>query len=888
MLWAAFALRLFRLGGQSIWWDEGISLHLATSSVRQILADRVVNIHPPLYFLLLKGWVSLVGFTPFAGRYFSLLAGVVQVALVYAVCRRWLGQKVAWLAGGLMTVTAVTTVYSQETRVYAFLPLITLSLLLLSHEITQPRPLTNRKLAVLGLLVWVSLHLHYIVVFLLLYVGVWTLLALLWQKRWADLRRWLTVQVLAGLASLPWAIAVLAHWGSVTGEANAGTLTTEATPLRFLLGQVWIFHLTGLPGLLGDPWVGLLAGLVAVAGGLLLAFNRGRSAQMLVHWLVPVAATFLVWSVRSFSHPRYVVIFTIGLVPLVAVLVVDGWRNWWGKWVGGVLLAAFVAVSLVGDGRYLFDPAMAKSDMRGVAHYLAQNASANDLIFIPDTDWSLPFEYHGPAPITMPGTEHPETVWAHLAQATAVPRHVFVVDYRRGTRDWQGVLPFALEKAGHLVRQTAFEDLTLWEYALNESAQAPVFAPLAGQFGPLQVQGVWLDEAAASNTAVALALQWRLSATTPARFHVALRLQDSAGAVIARQDQLLLNASGSPTEGWTDDVTTYHLVPLPLGTPPLAYRLFLSVYTVDAAGMVQTQELLSPSGAPQGQQLALGEVTLAVPTAVSNAYSPEAPLPLLPEPTAVAPGLDLAAFQVDSSEGEPGQAVTAQLLWHKTASADLASAPVILWQNGVSVAQTEGEVWAVYPPAAWQVGEWVWEQRRLVLPAGLAAGDAELRLGDSGVLLGELAIQTSDHSFVAPTPAYPLDISFGEVARLVGYDLPQTAVTSAQTVPITLYWQALSDGPAVSYVVFVHLLGGDGRVIAQHDGLPVQGARLTTGWVRGEYLTDFHESVFREPAYQGSAQIEVGLYDPLSNGRLLTNEGKDAVYLPTAVTITVP
>ena len=49
----AFALRLYRLDGQSIWVDEGISLHLATSSLAEIIANRAANIHPPLYFFLL-------------------------------------------------------------------------------------------------------------------------------------------------------------------------------------------------------------------------------------------------------------------------------------------------------------------------------------------------------------------------------------------------------------------------------------------------------------------------------------------------------------------------------------------------------------------------------------------------------------------------------------------------------------------------------------------------------------------------------------------------------------------------------------------------------------------------------------------------------------------
>ena len=46
----AFAMRVFLLDAQPIWWDEAISLHLATSTLAQLLVDRAAHVHPPLYF----------------------------------------------------------------------------------------------------------------------------------------------------------------------------------------------------------------------------------------------------------------------------------------------------------------------------------------------------------------------------------------------------------------------------------------------------------------------------------------------------------------------------------------------------------------------------------------------------------------------------------------------------------------------------------------------------------------------------------------------------------------------------------------------------------------------------------------------------------------------
>ena len=160
ILLPAFWLRLFLLDGQSLWWDEGISLHLATSSFAEIVANRAANIHPPLYFFLLKIWVMLTGTTSFAARYFSVLASFLQVVLVYALLRDWFGRRTAVIGLVLTAVYALSIVYAQEVRVYAFLPLTYLLILLLAHRVAQEQP-TRRLWLALGVAEWVALHLHY-------------------------------------------------------------------------------------------------------------------------------------------------------------------------------------------------------------------------------------------------------------------------------------------------------------------------------------------------------------------------------------------------------------------------------------------------------------------------------------------------------------------------------------------------------------------------------------------------------------------------------------------------------------------------------------------------------------------------------------------------------
>lgn len=127
-------------------------------------------------------------------------------------------------------------------------------------------------------------------------------------------------------------------------------------------------------------------------------------------------------------------------------------------------------------------------------------------------------------------------------------------------------------------------------------------------------------------------------------------------------------------------------------------------------------------------------------------------------------------------------------------------------------------------------------------------------------------------------------VGFGDFAELTGYELLAAEVTTAQPLPLTLYWRGREGSSPSDYLVFTHLLSGDGRLIAQHDGVPANGTRPTTGWIAGETVVDPHAMIFQDTAYTGPARIAVGLYDS-ATGRVTTQTGADHVVLPITIII---
>jgi hypothetical protein len=100
-------------------------------------------------------------------------------------------------------------------------------------------------------------------------------------------------------------------------------------------------------------------------------------------------------------------------------------------------------------------------------------------------------------------------------------------------------------------------------------------------------------------------------------------------------------------------------------------------------------------------------------------------------------------------------------------------------------------------------------------------------------------------------------------------------------VSVTLFWETLAPIPD-SYTVFVHLLDDSGRLLAQHDGIPVAGARPTPTWQPGERLFDRHELLVPD-AVAGQRSLLIGLYHSATLQRRPFAGGADAIPVATIV-----
>jgi mannosyltransferase len=119
ILSAALVLQLWRLGGKNLWLDESVSWDMATSSTTRLLALTSADVHPPLYYLMLKAWLWIAGDSPIGLRSLSVVSSMLALALMYRLARTVAPFGVACAALCWYALSPHTIAYSQEARMYA-------------------------------------------------------------------------------------------------------------------------------------------------------------------------------------------------------------------------------------------------------------------------------------------------------------------------------------------------------------------------------------------------------------------------------------------------------------------------------------------------------------------------------------------------------------------------------------------------------------------------------------------------------------------------------------------------------------------------------------------------------------------------------------------------
>jgi 4-amino-4-deoxy-L-arabinose transferase-like glycosyltransferase len=641
LLLAAF-LRFYQLDGQSFWADEGNSIVLAQKSVGDILRGAAADIHPPLYYLLLKAWGGLFGFSERGARSLSAVMGVLMVWGMYLTGVLLKNRRVALLAAALAAVNPFLVYYSQEARMYALLALAgVFSAWAFLHWVSdateaEGRPPWGASLFYL-FFATVGLYTHYAFPIHLVTLN---LVFLIWlivtsgapgrKVRW--LAYWGALQALVVALFLPWlpiARRQLAIWPRPEVTLN-GWEALVATFRLFTCGPIPCpLHLLVQMGL-GAFILGLMG------WGVWWQWRRknmtwARLTLPLLWLLLPVAAMlisgaftpaffkFLILALPAYLFLLALSLDAVGIPRLKRPMGMSresvNWTSLRTYVLTPLLFLVLAWPALPSLNRYYHDPTVARDDYRSIAAYIRAVAGAEDaVILVAPGQMDVFSQYdHGPAPVYPLPEDRPmdrAKTQAQLESILQSARRIYAIYWATEQADPEGFIESYLG-------QRAFKAWDVWVGSLRFVAYSAAPPPEVVPFEqPARFGDVILLEGAGYSRAplqpgdiASVRLQWLATAPLATRYKVTLQLLDPANQVLAQVDSE--PAGGTrPTTSWTpgEPVMDSYGLAIPLATPPGDYPLILAMY--DAA----TGERLPVTGdGSQGDYLFLGHITIEPP-----------------------------------------------------------------------------------------------------------------------------------------------------------------------------------------------------------------------------------------------------------------------------------
>ncbi|MBI4318155.1 MAG: glycosyltransferase family 39 protein [Chloroflexi bacterium] len=205
MVVVGFAIRLHGLDTLSLWLDEAFSFHIATQPGLLALLNQVAieDNHPPFYYVLLSGWLPVVGDSEFALRFVSVAAGTLSIPLIARLGASIFDRRVGLMAAALLAISPLSIWYSREARMYALVCLLAIASVVLfvrCQECWSVR--TAVAYVVVSLLMLLT---HYYGFFIFLFENI---AFAVFPRRELGARRWIALQAAIAALFSPWLLAV--------------------------------------------------------------------------------------------------------------------------------------------------------------------------------------------------------------------------------------------------------------------------------------------------------------------------------------------------------------------------------------------------------------------------------------------------------------------------------------------------------------------------------------------------------------------------------------------------------------------------------------------------------------------------------------------------------
>lgn len=387
---------------QSVWFDEAYSIMIAKQPAGQLVHLTSLDTHPPFYYLLLKGWATLFGWSELALRSLSVVAAGFAVFFAGLLMRRMFGVRAALITLPFAVFAPFLLRYGFEIRMYALASLISIAATYVLVRAQQTKEGRDQWLlyVLYGMLVALGVYTLYYTVLLWVAHLLWLIWVTRQQKQSIVKAPWMRAFGISFLLFLPWIPAFVMQIGNgaLASISQPLTINNLMSIVSFWTVYEPTWQLSAFMSLLVLFVIVCVAYFVIKALRVVSAKQRPYLMLLIAYFGVPIAILMLV----SLAHPvyveRYIAHIALGGMLFAGACVSlsltrENRKEWW--LVGGIIVVLlFGVVRLAQVGNFNFQ--RLQTPMMKLASASIRDCEQGTTVFAADPYVAIELAYYLP------------------------------------------------------------------------------------------------------------------------------------------------------------------------------------------------------------------------------------------------------------------------------------------------------------------------------------------------------------------------------------------------------------------------------------------------------------------------------------------------------------
>ncbi len=598
---AAFLLRLYRINDMSLRADEASNLYLAAQEPGAIVHALVTdNPYLPLYFFILHFWMLVAGKSELAVRFPTVFAGVLSIALIYALGKILFPNRpsIALIAAMLAAINPYLIWDAQDVHLYAFL-VLAMSSSFVTFLWALRRSDSLRAWAQYIIASTLALFLHYLAGLILIAEGIgWLVLTIRGKISRRASTFWIVAQVVIAALFVPWLAFALplvanfktdffppADWPEILNRSLVA-LTVGRADNRLMPPMVDPFSGNILAwGFFGIFLFGLFAQLKIPS---IVMDGEGR-AVLAIYLFVPPIIIFLFSTIRfPIFDERYILFLAPAFLLIVARGLVALSERFSNRWIPATALIFVLFASGHSLYNYYFVPEFAKSpDWPSFVANIFSESKPGDVLIQNYPDPALPYYLMNHIPrVLLPraSAQNASDIAADLERLTTRYDRVWFQPAPNSTWDTEGLVAMWLARharkmRGYEVRGARLELYLTGTTALREAK------PIGAIFDErMELIAYDLEQAKPLH----LTLYWQAREKLNRDYTVFVHLYSNDGKLIAQKDTTPVNGTFPMTQ-WkaNETIVDAYEIAIPRDAPSGTYALMVGMYDAQTQTRLQ-------------------------------------------------------------------------------------------------------------------------------------------------------------------------------------------------------------------------------------------------------------------------------------------------------------